>query len=91
MWFQPGTIRHSVLVKSLQSVGLAMKDIDSLNMSFESSAPALARGDITVAILVNKGIAKVLIDNSRNLEWEISLLITANGDFAKNNMYIIKN
>lgn len=86
-----GTIRHSVLVKSLQSIGLTTKDIDSLNMPFEASAPALARGDvdavaesdITVAPLVQKGVARVLFDNSRHPEWEVPLLITVNGDFAK--------
>jgi sulfonate transport system substrate-binding protein len=86
-----GTIRHSVLVKSLRSVGLGVKDIDSLNMPFEASAPALARGDIdalvetntTVAPLVDKGIARILFDDGAHPEWEIPLLITANGSFAK--------
>ena len=50
--FLPGTIRHSVLVKSLQSVGLAMKDIDSL-----------VESDITIAKLLNKGIPLLITAN----------------------------
>lgn len=86
-----GTDRHSVLIKALHSVGLSAGDIDSLNMPFEASAPALARGDIdalaesitTVAPLVDKGIGKVLLDDTSHPEWEPPLLITVNGDFAK--------
>lgn len=86
-----GTIRHSVFVKSLQSTGLSLTDVESMNMPFEASSAALARGDIdaivesdiTVAPLVQRGIAKVLFDNSKYPEWEVPLLITANSAFAK--------
>ena len=86
-----GTIRHSVFVKALQSKGLSLKDVESMNMPFEASSAALARGDIdaivetdiTAAPLVNRGIARVLFDNTQHPEWEVPLLITANGEFAK--------
>jgi sulfonate transport system substrate-binding protein len=87
-----GTIRHSVLVKALQASGLGIKDLDSLNMPFEASAPALSRGDIdaliesdiTVAPLIEKGIARLLFDNSKRPDWEVPLVITTHGPFAKN-------
>lgn len=86
-----GTIRHSVFVKALQSKGLSVKDVESINMPFEASSAALARGDIdaivesdiTIAPLVQRGIARVLFDNTSHPEWEVPLLITANGEFAK--------
>jgi sulfonate transport system substrate-binding protein len=87
-----GTIRQEVLVKILRSVGLTLQDIDSFNMDVGTSAPALARGDIdalaegntTVAGLIAKGFnGRVLYNSSTHPEWEVPLLITANGNFVK--------
>src|SRR5690606_24719158 len=70
---------------------MSLQDVDSMNMPFEAPSEAPARGDndalvesdITVAPLVQRGLAKVLFDNSQHPEWEVPLLITANSAFAQ--------
>ncbi|HSD38782.1 MAG TPA: aliphatic sulfonate ABC transporter substrate-binding protein [Rhodocyclaceae bacterium] len=86
-----GTVRHSSLSKALKSVGLSTKDIESLNMPFEASGPALVRGDIdaivetdnVAAVLLEKGAARVLLDTGTHPEWATPNVISANGDFVK--------
>jgi sulfonate transport system substrate-binding protein len=93
-----GTVRHSSLSKALKSVGLTTKDIESLNLPFEASGPALSRGDIdaivesdnTIQKLVEAGGGRVLADASDHPEWASPYPITVNGAFLRDHPDIIK-
>jgi sulfonate transport system substrate-binding protein len=93
-----GTVRHSSLSKALRSVGLSAKDIDSINLPFEASGPALSRGDIdaivesdnTVQKLVEAGGGRVIADAADHPEWASPYPITVNGTFLRENPNIIK-
>lgn len=88
-----GTVRHSTFAKALKAAGLALTDVESLNLGIESSGPALARGDIDAIVestgpvqaLVEKGGARVIFDAgvSGNPEWAVPHLLSVNGDFAR--------
>ncbi|MCB5204914.1 aliphatic sulfonate ABC transporter substrate-binding protein [Neorhizobium sp. T786] len=87
-----GTVRHSTFAKALQTAGLSINDIESLNLGIESSAPALARGDVDAIVestgpaqkLVETGQARVLFDagKSGKPEWAVPHVVSVNGDFA---------
>ena len=85
-----GTVRHSIFSKALRSVNLTTGDVDSLNLAFDASGPALARGDVdaivesgdTSAKLVEAGQARVLLDANDHPEWAAPYIISVNGDFA---------
>lgn len=87
-----GTVRHSIFSKALRSVGLTTNDLDSLNMAFDASGPALVRGDVDAIVetedvaakLVEAGQARVLLDANDHPEWAAPYIISANGDFARN-------
>ncbi|MEC5397330.1 aliphatic sulfonate ABC transporter substrate-binding protein [Uliginosibacterium sp. H1] len=93
-----GTVRHSTLTKALKSVGLTSKDIESLNLPFEASGPALARGDIdaivesdnVAATLLEKNAARILLDAGNHPEWAAPNVIVVNGDFAKKYPEVLK-
>ncbi len=93
-----GTVRHSVLAKALKSAGLTTKDIESLNLNFEASGPALVRGDIdalvesdnTASRLVETGEARVLVDGNDHPDWAAPYAISVNGDFAAKYPDIVK-
>lgn len=94
-----GTVRHSTLAKALQYEGLTMKDIESLNLNFQASAPALLRGDIdaivesatTIYPLVSKGEAVVIWDAKDHSEVVTAASqITVSGDFARKHPDIVK-
>ncbi|MFT3987899.1 aliphatic sulfonate ABC transporter substrate-binding protein [Aestuariivirga sp.] len=88
-----GTVRHSTFAKALKSVGLSIKDVESLNIGIDSSGPALARGDIDAIVestgpaakLVELGQARVLFDVFKNgkPEWSVPFIISVNGGFAR--------
>jgi sulfonate transport system substrate-binding protein len=50
--YQQGTVEESVVLQGLQSAGLTLKDITSVNLSTTSLVPALAHGKVDTAILV---------------------------------------
>jgi len=50
--YQEGTVEESVLLQGLQSAGLTLKDITSVNLSTTSLVPALEAGKVDTAILV---------------------------------------
>lgn len=87
-----GTVRHSIFSKALHSVGLTTNDVDSLNLAFDASGPALVRGDVDAIVetedvaakLVEAGQARVLLDANDHPEWAAPYIISANGDFARN-------
>jgi sulfonate transport system substrate-binding protein len=86
-----GTVRHSIFSKALKSVGLTTNDVDSLNLAFDASGPALVRGDVdaivetedTAAKLVEAGEARVLLDANDHPEWAAPYIISVNGEFAR--------
>lgn len=86
-----GTVRHSNFSKALNSVGLTMDDVQSLNLPFDASGPALVRGDIdalvetdsTAAKLVDAGQARIVMDTGTHPEWNVPNVISANGEFAR--------
>lgn len=86
-----GTVRHSIFSKALHSVGLTTNDVDSLNLAFDASGPALVRGDVDAIVetedvaakLVEAGQARVLLDANDHPEWSAPYIISVNGDFAR--------
>lgn len=86
-----GTVRHSSLSKALKSVGLTIKDVDSLNLALEASGPALARGDIDAIVetdntsqkLIDKGVARILANGADHPEWASPYPISINGEFLR--------
>lgn len=50
--YQQGTVEESVLLQGLQSAGLKLSDITSVNLSTTSLVPALEAGKVDAAILV---------------------------------------
>jgi len=86
-----GTVRHSTFAKALKSVGLTLADVESLNLAFDASGPALVRGDVDAVVesgdvaakLVETGQARVILDASSHPEWSAPFLISANGEFVR--------
>lgn len=93
-----GTVRHSSLSKALKAEGLSLKDIESLNMNFDASGPALIRGDIdavvesdtTVYPLVSKGAARVIVSGKDHPDWATPSTISVNADFARKHPDLVK-
>lgn len=93
-----GTVRHSSLAKALKTEGLSIKDIESLNLNFDASGPALIRGDVDAVVesesivfpLVSKGAARVIISGRDRPDWATPSAINVNGDFAKKHPDIVK-
>jgi sulfonate transport system substrate-binding protein len=50
--YQQGTVEESILLQGLQSAGLTLKDVTSVNLSTTSLVPALEAGKVDTAILV---------------------------------------
>ncbi|HVY58419.1 MAG TPA: aliphatic sulfonate ABC transporter substrate-binding protein [Xanthobacteraceae bacterium] len=86
-----GTVRQAALAKALDLAKLNLKDIDGLNLNFDSSAPALIRGDVDAIVestdtaqrLVETGKARVLIDGREHPEWSAPYAISVNGQFLR--------
>lgn len=86
-----GTVRHSIFSKALRSVGLTTADVESLNLGFDASGPALVRGDVDAIVetedvaakLVEAGQARVLLAANDHPEWAAPYIISVNGTFAK--------
>ncbi|MBB3590585.1 sulfonate transport system substrate-binding protein [Rhizobium sp. BK529] len=93
-----GTVRHSTFAKALKSVGLSLNDIESLNLAFDASGPALVRGDVDAVVesgdvaakLVETGQARVILDASSHPEWSAPFLISANGEFVRKYPDLVK-
>lgn len=93
-----GTVRHSNFSKALKAAGLKTDDVESLNLPFEASGPALLRGDIdaivetdsTAAKLVDTGQARILLDGSEHPEWAVPNVISVNGAFAEKYPDLVK-
>ncbi|MHC5234027.1 aliphatic sulfonate ABC transporter substrate-binding protein [Brucella sp. LJL56] len=93
-----GTVRHSIFAKALKSVGLSLDDVESLNLAFDASGPALVRGDVDAVVesgdvaakLVEARQARVILDASSHPEWSAPFLISANGDFVRKHPEIVK-
>lgn len=93
-----GTVRHSTFAKALKSAGLSLNDVESLNLAFDASGPALVRGDVDAVVesgdvaakLVDTGQARVILDASSHPEWSAPYLISANGDFVRKYPDLVK-
>lgn len=93
-----GTVRHSTFAKALKSAGLTLADVESLNLAFDASGPALVRGDVDAVVesgdvaakLVETGQARVILDASSHPEWSAPFLISVNGEFARKYPDIVK-
>jgi sulfonate transport system substrate-binding protein len=93
-----GTVRHSTFAKALKSVGLSLNDVESLNLAFDASGPALVRGDVDAVVesgdvaakLVDTGEARVILDASAHPEWSAPYLISANGEFVRKYPDLVK-
>lgn len=93
-----GTVRHSTFAKALKSAGLSLNDVESLNLAFDASGPALVRGDVDAVVesgdvaakLVDTGEARVILDASSHPEWSAPFLISANGEFVKKYPDLVK-
>jgi len=96
--YLPGTVRHSVFSKALKLVNLTTDDVESLNLEFAASGPALLRGDIDAIVesdnsnekLVESGEARVILDSNKYPEWSAPFIISVNGDYARKYPDIIK-
>ncbi|MGV6875312.1 aliphatic sulfonate ABC transporter substrate-binding protein [Pseudochelatococcus sp. B33] len=96
--FPQGTVRHTTLAKVLDSVGLSLKDVNTLHMAFETSGPALVRGDIdalvegetTVAELIDRGAARLLVDGNKHPEWSSPNTILTRTDYTERYPDLIK-
>lgn len=93
-----GTVRHSTFAKALKSAGLSLNDVESLNLAFDASGPALVRGDVDAVVesgdvaakLVDTGQARVILDASSHPEWSAPFLISANGEFVRKYPDLVK-
>lgn len=93
-----GTVRHSTFAKALKSSGLSLNDVESLNLAFDASGPALVRGDVDAVVesgdvaakLVDTGQARVILDASSHPEWSAPFLISANGEFVRKYPDLVK-
>ncbi len=93
-----GTMRHSFLAKALKTAGLSIKDVESLNLNFDASGPALIRGDIdalvegetTVYPLVSKGVARDIASAKDHPDWSTPTVLMVRGDFARKHPDIVK-
>ncbi|KAA0972158.1 aliphatic sulfonate ABC transporter substrate-binding protein [Aureimonas fodinaquatilis] len=96
--FPQGTVRHTTLAKVLDSVGLSLKDVETLHMAFDTSGPALVRGDIdalvegetTVAELIDRGAARLLVDGNQHPEWSSPTVILTRTDYTERYPELIK-
>ncbi|MDR1931892.1 MAG: aliphatic sulfonate ABC transporter substrate-binding protein [Spirochaetales bacterium] len=90
-----GTMRHNQLTRALKENGLTLNDIESLNLNFEASGPALLRGDIdalvettsTLITLEQSGAIRLILDGRKkeHPEWVVPNVISANGKFVREN------
>lgn len=94
-----GTMRHATIARALKSEGLSLKDIESLNLDFAASGPALIRGDVDALVesesktfpLVSKGEARILWSGKDHPEFQSPPSpINVRGDFAKKHPEIVK-
>lgn len=94
-----GTGRHSSLAKALASEGMSIQDIESLNLAFDASGPALIRGDIdalaegetTTFPLISTGEARAIWKGADHPELQSAPSpITVRGDFAEKHPTIVK-
>jgi sulfonate transport system substrate-binding protein len=95
-----GTMRHNQLTRALKENGLGLNDIESLNLNFEASGPALLRGDIdalvettsTVISLEQSGAIRLILDGRKkeHPQWVVPNVISANGRFVRDNPDLVR-
>ena len=94
-----GTMRHATIIRALEDEGLSAKDIDSLNLDFAASGPALMRGDIDALVesetttfkLLSSGEARTIWSSKDHPEFQSPPSpISVRGDFAKKHPDIVK-
>ncbi|TCL71809.1 aliphatic sulfonate ABC transporter substrate-binding protein [Rhizobium sp. BK251] len=93
-----GTVRHSTFAKALKDAGLSLDDVESLNLAFDASGPALVRGDVDAVVesgdvaakLVDTGQARVILDANSHPEWSAPFIISVNGEFARNHPDLVQ-
>ncbi|MDR1625596.1 MAG: aliphatic sulfonate ABC transporter substrate-binding protein [Spirochaetia bacterium] len=88
-----GTMRHNQLTRALKEHGLGLNDIESLNLNFDASGPALLRGDIdafvestsTIITLEQSGAIRLILDGRKkeHPQWVVPSVISANGKFVR--------
>lgn len=96
--YLPGTVRHSVFSKALKLVNLTTDDVESLNLDFAASGPALIRGDIDAIVesdsstskLIESGEARLILDSNKYPEWSAPYIISVNGEFLRKYPDIVK-
>ncbi len=94
-----GTVRHATITKALKNEGLSINDIESFNLDFAASGPALIRGDVDAIVesesttfpLVSKGDAKILFSGKDHPGFQSPPSpINVRGDFARKHPDIVK-
>lgn len=95
-----GTGRHSSLAKALSTVGMSsLKDIESFNLDFAASGPALIRGDIDALVegesttypLISTGQVRAIWKGKDHPDLKAApSTVTVRGDFAKKHPDIVK-
>lgn len=93
-----GTMRHSTLSKALTKEGLSLSDVETLSLPFESSGPALVKGDIDAVVestttftsLLETGSVRMILDGSEHPEWSVPSAISVNGKFARENPELLE-
>ncbi|NJD54275.1 MAG: aliphatic sulfonate ABC transporter substrate-binding protein [Candidatus Methanoperedens sp.] len=94
-----GTMRHATIIKALEIEGMSINDIESFNLNFQASGPALLKGDIdalvegetTIFELVSKGAARTLWSGKDHPEISSPASgINVRGDFARKHPDIVK-
>jgi aliphatic sulfonates family ABC transporter substrate-binding protein len=98
--FLTGTMRHNLLTRALKLEGISLDDIEGTNLSFDASGPALLRGDVdavvegtsTLAPLLSTGSIRLILDGEQinRPEWSFPSVISANGEFVRNNPDVVK-
>lgn len=86
-----GTVRHSTLAKALGLHELTTGDIQSINMPFSSSGPALLRGEIDALVesentaheLLRSGAARILLNGVDYPEWSAPSAIQTRADIIR--------
>jgi aliphatic sulfonates family ABC transporter substrate-binding protein len=94
-----GTMRHATTIKALHTEGMSIKDIESFNLNFEASGPALIRGDIDALVESETTVYKLLSEKAARTIWKgrdhpefasPASVVNVRGDFAKKHPEIVK-
>lgn len=89
--YQQGTVEESVLLQGLQSAGLTLKDITSVNLSTTSLVPALEAGKVDTAILAQPLTGVYLAKDPKAVQIPIENNITDRDGFLIASTAALKN